>query len=255
MNAMANRNDNNTISSGALLSKKQREWLDAGAPDPNTSAHRALRVRIRERLLQSFLDFTLLRNLPDGDIEKAFQSEKAWRTHAHGMIAALALIYDVSRDGIWGEGTESFEPMLKRAIRDVEYDPDDRTPHALAIEVLFEHDTIVVNKPLVSNFDLDEIGEKIANDEMNDLSRAELAWFISFYKQEGGLDPQYPARVRERATRLVGKKLPTEESRKQRNQLAAEMFEDSGNIEELRESAEKLAEQRQARSDDQTDDK
>ena len=251
---MANKDDNNTIAGGALLSKKQREWLDEGAPDPNTPAHRSLRVRIRERLLQSFLDFTLLRNLPDGDIEKTFQSDKAWRTHANGMVAALALIYEVSRDGIWGEGTESFEPMLKRAIRNVEYDPDDRTPHAFAVEVFFEHDQIVVNKPPVSDIDLEETGDKVANGEWGDLSRGELAWFISFYKQEGALDPQYPARVRERATRLLGKKLPTDEARERQNQLVAEMFDDSGDIKELRESAEKLAEQRQAQSGEQNTD-
>lgn len=204
---MANGNDTDQTPAGALLSKKQREWLETGGSDPDVAAHRQLRVRIRKRLLQSFLDFRLLDALPNEDAEKIYQGMT--HDHARGMVAALSFIWRGSRGGMDVRGDMRFEPMLKDAIRAAEYSPDDHAPHYLAVDVSFENDRIEVSKPTLADVDLERVGQKIADGEIGDLSHAELGYFMHYYQQGEGedFDPQMPAR----RVAAVGEEIPMEQ--------------------------------------------
>jgi len=224
---MANKSDSDTTAGGALLSKKQREWLNEGAPDPNTPAHRQLRIRIRERLLRSFRDFALIAEyLPDGDVEKAFQGEGVTREHVDGMTAALAIVYGATRDGLGVRGDAGFEPMLKRAIQSVEYAPEDPIPAYWAVEVLFENDRIVVDKPEVVDVDLDRVASRIETGEMGQLSQAELACYINYYQFKDDFDPYYPSQLRDGLRENDSGKQEKSESRKKREREALERMDE-----------------------------
>jgi hypothetical protein len=134
----------------ALFSSKQREWLASGGEEPDTDAHRSLRNRIRKRLRQSFADFSLLKNLPDEDLEKVFQAPTT--DQINGMTAALSIIYRGTREGVQVAGAEfesaeeSFEPILRRAIRNSEASLDEPDTNPMLFSVIFDHDTIIVKK-------------------------------------------------------------------------------------------------------------
>ena len=220
---MANKSDSDTTAGGALLSKKQREWLDEGAPDPNTPAHRQLRIRIRERLLRSFRDFALITEyLPDGDVEKAFQGEEVTREHVNGMTAALAIVYGATRDGLGVRGDAGFEPMLKRAIQSVEYAPEDPIPAYWAVEVLFENDRIIVDKPEVVDVDLDRVASRIETGRIGQLSQTELACYMNYYQFKDDFDPYYPSQLRDGLRETGSEEQEKSESRKKREREALE---------------------------------
>jgi hypothetical protein len=200
---MANTNDTNEDDRpvAALLSNAQREWLAAGAPEPMTDAHHSLRQRIRKRLRQSLADFALLGELPESDLENVLQNPTS--EQIEGMTAALRVIWLGTRDG--PRAGADFESLLKQAIRRAEYDPDDRAPVWWAVEVLFEHDHIIVNKPALADIDLEEIGKKISEEGAGDVSHAELALWADYYKLKGDeFDHQFPARMSELPGTVIG---------------------------------------------------
>jgi hypothetical protein len=77
---------------GALLSPKQREWVEGGAPDPRgSSKHRNYRKRIIERVCRTFLDAPLLDNLPEEDLKKIFRNPSS--EVSDGMFSMLVFIF------------------------------------------------------------------------------------------------------------------------------------------------------------------
>ena len=206
---MANNSEEDETSIGALLSIKQRDWLADGAPNPDSAAHRSLRQRIRKRVRRSFADYSLLGELPESDLDKMFQDPAV--EEYEGLIDALAFIYRGARDGLRVSGHASFEPILKQAIRRVEYDPDSPAPYWFAVEVLFEHDRIIVNKPEFADVDLEEVGKKIDEGDTGDLSRADYAAWARYYRMKQDFDFQYPARMSE----MPGTEITSEQSEKE----------------------------------------
>lgn len=191
---MANNDD--TSSSAALLSNSQREWLADGAPDPESSAHRSLRMRIRKRLAQSFVDFALLDNLPDEDLDQTFRDPP--REQVDGMIAALGLIYSGTHRGIRHGGRWTwFADLLRKAIAQAVAEDDETIPHAGYVDVRFENNA--VNIGLTEGaVDLKVIGEKIEAGETGDLDREQLAWFVDYSQRSGEFDPYAAAEQQQR---------------------------------------------------------
>lgn len=193
---MAKGDENDETSSiGALLSPQQRRWVKAGAEDPYEGSHPALRNRIRKRVRQTFVDFSLLGELPESDFDKIFQNLTT--EEIGGLIATLEFIYRGTRDGLRSgqKVTHGFERLLIRAIQNAEYDSADPIPSPYHVEVTFEDGHIRVHKPTQEDIDLEEVGKKIEDGKTSDLSYAELAWFLSYYRGKDDFDPQFPARM------------------------------------------------------------
>lgn len=74
---MANTDDH-VGAEGSLLSKKQREWVAEGSPDPDSSNHRSLRNRIVSRVQTGIGDFSLLHDLPEGDHDRIYEDDEGW---------------------------------------------------------------------------------------------------------------------------------------------------------------------------------
>jgi len=162
-------------------------FADRARPSVSQSQQRQ---KIRNRIRNAFRDFALLVGyLDEGDIERIFQDPTA--DQVNGMTDALSLIYRGTRDGVRVAETgakESFEPMIRRAIRNGEAALDESATNTLVIDVTFENDEILVKKNVPSESDVERISAKIDAGEIDDLSRGELAWFIEVYKQSGELD-------------------------------------------------------------------
>ena len=188
---MANERDDD-LPSGALLSKSQREWLAEGGQDPENSAHRSLRARVRDRLRQSFTDFRLLDNLPREDREAVFRDIA--EQERSGMVNALSYIYQATSSDLGGPLDGDFGTVLERAIRKAEYEQHRaELDNRLSVNVDSE---IKVSYNNLSDVELEEIGEKIERKEWNELTEQEYVAFLSSYFD--ALDPQYPARRMQR---------------------------------------------------------
>lgn len=188
---MANEAEDD-LPSGALLSKSQREWLAEGAQDPENSAHRSLRARIRDRLRQSFTDFRFLDNLPREDREAVFRDIA--EQERSGMVNALSYIYQATSSDLGAPLDGDFETILERAIRKAEYEQHQtELDNQLSVKVDSE---IKVSYNNLSDVELEEIGEKIERKEWNELTEQEYVAFLSTYFD--ALDPQYPARRMQR---------------------------------------------------------
>lgn len=190
---MANNNDDTPTA--ALLSNSQREWLADGAPDPESAAHRSLRMRIRKRVVQSFVDFTFLENLPDDDLGQVFRDPS--REQVDGMIAALSLIHGGTHRRVrYGGNWSQFSALLRQAIAQSVAGADETIPHAGYVNVRFDNNEINITLS-EGAVDLDRIGEKIAAGETADLDREQLSWFVDYYRRSGELDPDVPAEHRQ----------------------------------------------------------
>lgn len=182
---------NDDSPTAALLSNSQRDWLANGAPDPESAAHRSLRMRIRKRVAQSFLDFALLENLPDDDLAQVFAG--ADDDLVDGMIAVMAVIYRGTHPMIqYHSSYTPFETLLKRAIAEVVVERRDDVPDPSHVEVHLEDGNIGFELR-EGAIDLEEIGEKIATGETGDLDREQLEYFVDYYQRSGELDPEAPA--------------------------------------------------------------
>jgi hypothetical protein len=186
---------------GSMLSKSQRQYLkEQKNPDP--AAERALRARIRDRVVAGMRDFILLEDhLQPQDKDQIFARLNVRKAHeerngiqdendrnrAHNTIhRALEFFYK-------GVGKEEFERLLRLAIKNAEYDSEDEIPGAPYVDVRFENNKIQVEKRLPTDFDYGEIGRKIEQEEYDSLTESELKAWLHRYQQAGELDPDIPS--------------------------------------------------------------
>lgn len=180
-----------------ILSPADRKYLLASDEELRDEYSRQARSKrdeaIHVRVRNALKDFQILvSELSQADFEKIFQQPSAG--DINGMTAALSFIYRGTRNGVqvggfgFGSAKASFEPMLRRAIRNSEATLDGPDTNPLLFDVIFDHDTIITKKTVPADSDIERISAKIDADEINDLSRGELAWFIQIYNQSGELD-------------------------------------------------------------------
>lgn len=237
---MGEKTPHNDSRPRGILTEGDREFLRDTPEGTGEALGRQKRYRIRERIQNAFIDFSLIWGyLSDEDTDAIFEDPST--ELIEGMTAALSFIYRGTSDGVEvaGLAPDSFEPMLKRAIKNSTFDPTGKTPNAGYIDVRFEHDSIAVYEALPQNIDIEEVGEKIEAGDVGELTHAQVLAFLQLYELGGGLDTDYPKRVRERNEALFGRgPLPTEEAEKRRKKYTDERFEDSERVREQKTKAE-----------------
>lgn len=223
-----------------ILTVGDREFLRTTPVETGDGLERQKRYRIRERIRNAFLDFSVIWGyLSEEDTDALFDSPPS--EVVEGMTAALSFIYQGTRDGVEVDGrdSKSFESMLKRAIKTAVFHQGERLPAAGYIDVRFENDSIVVEETMPQDVDIEKVGEKIENGEVDDLTHAQALAFLQLYDAEDGLDPDYPRRVRERYEEMGGlRPLLSDEEGTEKKQLIDEWIDDHSRVHERKERAE-----------------
>lgn len=189
-----------------ILTEADRRYL-TGQSDitPRSHGERRARERIRERIVNAFLDLSLIeRHLEERDrklIFDVFDSNKlhpddsrlyggGMGEHVGALTDTLAFIYRETKDSTGRQ--PPFEQLLKHAIHKGEADPHARiyAPYDVELTVEKRHDVV----------DIDTILDRVERGDTASLSEYEMEAFLRFLSETGSVDTDA---VREEADRRV----------------------------------------------------
>lgn len=179
-----------------LLTESDRKVLQGETEFSHQESFSRARSRIRERVINGILDFTVLDLcLQEADREEIFKSfdvmdfsSDHYGDHIHHSRAlrnALSFIYQ-------GVGDKSrFERILERGIQRAETPPDRVSVGNYEVNV----DIDIKTPPTIS---VDALIEKVAQERLDNLTEAEMYLFIKLFTLSSEFDPESVADEYER---------------------------------------------------------
>ncbi|MFC4550798.1 MULTISPECIES: hypothetical protein [Halorussus] len=151
-----------------ILSTKDRQFLlDEAAIESKSSAERVARSRIRDRILNALLDFSIIADeLEDRDKKRVFENLPRDLDLRRSIVALLGFVYlGVKECG------EDFGDLLAKAVEEAEKtraSVDDR--RAVEVDVTFDVETKLVLESTADNLEKyseRELAELVVNDELS----------------------------------------------------------------------------------------
>lgn len=187
----------------SVLTKADRRYLlDLSDLEPQSHGERRARERIRERVVNAFLDLSIIEQTLEKRDRKlifdAFDSNKIHpeesRLYGNGipdhlgaLTDTLAFIYRETKDS---EGRyPPFEQLLEHAIMNGEADPGAivLAPYSIELTIEKQHDVI----------DINTIIDRVESGNTSSLSEYEMKAFLQFLSTTDGVDTDT---IREEAT-------------------------------------------------------
>jgi hypothetical protein len=173
-----------------VLSKDDRQFLRGKKEYEHVESNANARSRIRERIINAFLDFTLIDvYLEDRDRERvfdAFDADHVWggdadlyadeATQIGALDDVIAFIYRETIDR-----HPPFEKILERGVTQGENDPGAVYLGQYVVE--FEVEEI---EP--ENLDVDSIVERVEAGQVDTLTEAEMAAFVQLFATSDAFD-------------------------------------------------------------------
>lgn len=151
-----------------ILSTKDRQFLlDEAGIKPKSSAERVARSRIRDRISNALLDFSLIATeLEDRDKKRVFENLPRDRDLRHSIVALIEFVYlGVKECG------EDFGDLLTEAVKKAEKkraSVDDG--RAVEVDVTFDVETKLVLESTAGDLEKyseKELAELVVNDELS----------------------------------------------------------------------------------------
>lgn len=162
-----------------VLTPADRKFLRGESELKSKQSRRDARLRIRNRIENAILDFSILfEELEERDLVNVFSSDSVEEKDAFqdGIVDALAFLY-------WGSKRAAlyptFESMLIEGVKAAEAKENDGDYQF--VEVEFE----VKNR---GGMTPEQVLEKLQSDGINDVSDGELRAFVQYLSERGVLD-------------------------------------------------------------------